>query len=139
MRDGMSEGSRSSSGTTWRRFGSNLVAVELAIAVVLLVGAGLLGKSFLRLLHVDLGFVPEHVATLQLVLPKKQYDNDDKQRAAAGEIMREFSSLPGVTSVGLTSSLVLNGNGNTDWIRFVGQPYMDGTTRSTNGRSVELT
>ena len=135
LRDGMSEGSRGSSGTIWRRFGSNLVALELAIAVVLLVGAGLLGKSFFRLLHVDLGFVPEHLASLQLVLPKKQYDNDDKQRAAAKEIMRRLGALPGVKSVGLTSMLVLSGNGNTDWIRFVGRPY-DGQHNEVNQREV---
>jgi macrolide transport system ATP-binding/permease protein len=135
LREGMSEGSKGSSGTMWRRFGSNLVVLELAIAVVLLVGAGLLGKSFYRLLHVELGFVPEHVATMQLVLPKNRYDSDDKQRAAAKEIMGRFSALPGVKSVGLTSLLVLNGNGNTDWIRFVGRPY-DGQHNEVNQREV---
>jgi macrolide transport system ATP-binding/permease protein len=135
LREGMSEGSRGSSGVIWRRFGSNLVALELAIAVVLLVGAGLLGKSFFRLLHVNLGFAPEHVATMQLVLPGKQYNTDDKQRAAAKEIMRRFSALPGVKSVGLTSLLVLTGNGNTDWIRFVGRPY-DGQHNEVNQREV---
>jgi macrolide transport system ATP-binding/permease protein len=135
LRDGMSEGSRGSSGTIWRKFGTHLVALELAIAVVLLVAAGLLGKSFFRLLHVDLGFVPEHVATMQLVLPKKQYDDDNKQRAAAQEIMARFSALPGVKSVGLTSLLVLNGNGNTDWIRFVGRSY-DGRHNEVNQREV---
>ena len=63
LRDGLTEGGRSSAGTFWRRFGSNLVVVELAIAVVLLVGAGLLGKSFYKLLHVELGFQPDHLAT----------------------------------------------------------------------------
>ena len=135
LRDAMAEGNRNSSGMMWRRFGSNLVALELAIAVVLLVGAGLLGKSFFRLLHVDLGFVPQHLATLQVVLPKQQYDNDDKQRAASREIMRRFSALPGVQSVGLTSMLVLSGNGNTDWIRFVGRPY-DGKHNEVNQREV---
>ena len=52
---GLKEGTRGSAGTTWRRFGSYLVAAELAITVVLLVNAGLLGKSFYRLLHVDPG------------------------------------------------------------------------------------
>ena len=52
----MAEGSRGSAGNTWRRLGSKLVVVELATAMVLLVGAGLLGQSFYRLLHVELGF-----------------------------------------------------------------------------------
>src|SRR3954467_14923981 len=54
IKDGLAEGDRRHSGTLWRSFGANLVAAELAIAVVLLVGAGLLGKSFYRLLHVDI-------------------------------------------------------------------------------------
>ncbi len=53
---GLKEGTRGSAGTTWRRFGSYLVVAELAITVILLVNAGLLGKSFYRLLHVDPGF-----------------------------------------------------------------------------------
>ena len=53
---GLKEATRGSAGTTWRRFGSYLVAAELAITVILLVNAGLLGKSFYRLLHVDPGF-----------------------------------------------------------------------------------
>ena len=132
---GMAEGSKGSSGTLWRRFGANLVALELAVAMVLLVGAGLLGKSFYRLLHVDLGFNPEHVATLAVMLPQKQYGTDDKERAESREVMRTISNLPGVTSVGLTSDLVLNGNGNTDWIRFVGKPY-DGHHNEVNQREV---
>ena len=64
LREGLTEGGRGYAGTLWRRFGANLVVVELAIAVVLLVGAGLLGKSFYRLLHVDVGFQPDHLATM---------------------------------------------------------------------------
>ncbi len=55
IREGLAEGGRGAAGTMWRRFGSNLVVIELAIAMVLLAGAGLLGKSFYRLLQVDLG------------------------------------------------------------------------------------
>ncbi len=72
MREGLAEGGRGSAGTLWRRFGANLVVVELAVAVVLLAGAGLLGKSFYRLLHVDLGFQPDHLATLQIAAPDVQ-------------------------------------------------------------------
>ena len=63
MREGLSEGGRTAAGNVWRRLGSNLVVVELAMAVVLLAAAVLLGKSFHHLLHVELGFVPDHLAT----------------------------------------------------------------------------
>ena len=55
LHDGLSEGGRGAAGTLWRRLGSNMVVAELAIAMVLLVGAGLLGKSLYRLLHVETG------------------------------------------------------------------------------------
>src|ERR1700722_8668932 len=73
IRAGLAEGGRGSAGTLWRRFGANLVVVELAIAVVLLVGAGLLGKSFFRLLHVELGFQPDHLATVTVALSDTAY------------------------------------------------------------------
>ena len=69
LREGLADGGRGTAGTLWRRFGANLVVVELAVAVVLLVGAGLLGKSFYKLLHVDLAFQPDHLATMQVALP----------------------------------------------------------------------
>ena len=53
----------------WRRLGANLVVFELAIAVMLLAGAGLLGRSFYRLLHVPLGFDASHIATAEVAVP----------------------------------------------------------------------
>ena len=76
LREGLAEGSRGSAGTTWQRLGAKLVVVELAIAVVLLVGAGLLGKSFYRLLHIDMGMQPEHLATLQIAEPASIHDDN---------------------------------------------------------------
>ena len=69
MRQGLAQGSRGSAGNTWRRLGPKLVVLELATAMVLLVGAGLLGKSFYRLLHVEFGFQPDHLATLEVEAP----------------------------------------------------------------------
>ena len=135
LRDGLAEGSRGASGLTWRRFGENLVVVELAIAVVLLVGAGLLGKSFYRLLHVELGFEPNHLATVDVILPPKQYAKEDQQRAAAHAILDRIQRLPGVQAAGTSSVVVLSGNGNTDWIRFVGRSY-DGRHNEVNEREV---
>jgi macrolide transport system ATP-binding/permease protein len=137
MRDGLAEGSRGSSGTIWRRFGSNLVALalELAIAMVLLVGAGLLGKSFYKLLHVELGYQRDHVDSVEVILPEKQYAKDPQQIAAVRAIVDRVSRLPGVTSAAVTDDLVGDGNGNTDWIRFVGLPY-DGKHIEVNQRDV---
>ena len=100
MRDGLAEGSRGSAGNTWRRLGSRLVVVELATATVLLVGAGLLGQSLYRLLHVDLHFQPDHLATVMIEAPNSRYGKDTQAIALEREIVRRVSSLAGVKSCG---------------------------------------
>jgi macrolide transport system ATP-binding/permease protein len=135
LRDDLAEGSRTAAGRVWRKFGANLVIVELATAVVLLVGAGLLGKSFFRLLHVDLGFEPERVASLLVIAPDVGYEKEAQQIALADKVMERFRQLPGVQSVALTSTLPVSCNCNTNWIRFVGKPY-SGEHNEVNYRGV---
>ncbi len=135
-REGLAEGGRAAAGVFWRHFGSNLVIVELAVAVVLLVGAGLLGKSFYRLLHVNLGFRPDHLATLGVAAPPTNYGKDEQAVALGRQIMSRIASLPGVQSVAITTrQLPVSFNGNTDWIRFVGRPY-NGEHNEVNERDV---
>jgi predicted permease len=137
LRGDLAEGSRGSAGTTWRKFGSNLVIVELAVAMVLLTGAGLLGKSFYRLLHVDLGFQPDHLATLTLALPETVYKKDEQVIAVTKNILSQVSALPGVQSASTASMLAVTCNCNTDWIRMVGQPY-DGHHNEVDEREVSV-
>ena len=134
MRDGLAEGSRGSAGRGWRRLGSRLVITELALAMVLLVGAGLCAKSLHRLLHVELGFRPDHLATVEVAAPGSQYEAN-RSIARARDIVRKVSSLPGVRSAAVTTVLPVSFNGNTDWIRFVGRPY-DGKHIIVNERDV---
>jgi predicted permease len=135
LREGLTEGGRGYAGTLWRRFGANLVVVELAIAVVLLVGAGLLGKSFYRLLHVEVGFRTDHLATLQIALSDASYKKDEQIAAVERQILNRVATLPGVQSAGVSSVLPVSFNGNTEWIRFVGRPY-DGKHIEVNQRGV---
>jgi macrolide transport system ATP-binding/permease protein len=135
LREGLTEGGRGHAGTLWRRFGANLVVVELAIAVILLVGAGLLGKSFYRLLHVEVGFQTDHLATLQIALSDSSYPKDEQIAAVQRQILKRVTTLPGVQSAGISSVLPVSFNGNTDWIRFVGRPY-DGKHIEVNQRDV---
>ena len=123
VRDGLGDGGRGGSGRLWRRLGANLVVVELAVAVVLLAGAGLLGKSFYRLLHVPIGFDPNHLAAVQVTVPGTIYKNDEQTVALYREIERRISSLPGVTSAGITSLLPVQCNCAIDRIQFPGRPY----------------
>ncbi|HEX4310127.1 MAG TPA: ADOP family duplicated permease, partial [Acidobacteriaceae bacterium] len=123
LHDGLNEGGRGAAGTLWRRLGSNLVVAELAIAMILLVGAGLLGKSLYRLLHVDLGFVPEHVATFEISGSRAVYGKDTEIRRLDREIFNRLNAVPGVESAALTSDQPVGSNGDTDWLRFEGHPY----------------
>jgi predicted permease len=135
LREGLTDGGRGTAGTLWRRFGANLVVVELAVAVVLLVGAGLLGKSFYKLLHVDLAFQPDHLATMQVALPQTTYPKEPQLLAIQRKLLDRIRSLPGVQSASLTSVFPVSGNGNTDWIRIVGKPY-NGEHNEVNQREV---
>ena len=135
LREGLNQGGRGYAGTLWRRFGAHLVVVEMAIAVVLLVGAGLLGKSFYRLLHVDVGFQIDHLATLEVALSDASYAKDEQVVAVTRQIVNRLRSLPGVQSVGFSTVLPVSFNGNTDWIRFVGRPY-HGEHNEVNQREV---
>ena len=121
--EGLADGGRGAGGRLWRRLGANLVVVELAIAVVLLAGAGLLGQSLYRLLHVPLGFDPNQVATVRVMASGTVYKDSDKMLGLYREIVRRVSSLPGVESAGMTSMLPVQCNCTTDSIQFPGRPY----------------
>src|SRR3954467_13469329 len=109
MRAGLAENSRGSAGNTWRHLGSKLVVLELATAMVLLVGAGLLGKSLYRLLQVDIGMHAENLATLGVQAPGSTYSTNEQQVALSRRISDRIAMLPGVTSVGITSTPPVNG------------------------------
>jgi macrolide transport system ATP-binding/permease protein len=124
VRDGLAEGGRGSAGTVWRRLGSKLVVLELATAMVLLVGAGLLGKSLYRLLHVELGLRSDHLVTLDVAAPGATYGKDAQATALVRDIVARLERLPGVQSVGIsTNGVPVSGNGNTTWFRVLGRPW----------------
>src|SRR5271170_5937445 len=135
LRSDLAEGGRGAAGTVWRRFGSNLVVLELAIAVVLLAGAGLITRSFYRLLHVELGFSPDHLATLEVEAPGKAYAKPEQQVQLVRRLMSSIEALPGVQSASTTGVLPVSGNGNTGWIRILGHPY-NGEHNEVNERDV---
>jgi predicted permease len=123
LHEGLSQGGRAAAGTVWRRFGSKLVVVELATAMVLLSGAGLLGKSFYRLMHADIGMVPDHVATVHVTGLEARYNKPETKVALGREIVNRLQSLPGVISVGLTTKLPIEDGDQTTGFRIVGRPY----------------
>ena len=125
MQAALKESSRGSSEgrkQNWLR--GALVVSEIAFACVLLVGAGLLIRSFLQVLDVDLGFRPESLAALR-VDPGARYPNQEQRNVYYSETLRRVREVPGITLVGLSDTLPLDGN-NSWAIRGKGQSYADG-------------
>jgi predicted permease len=122
LREGLAAGGRSAAGTFWKRFGSNLVAVELAIAMVLLGCAGLLGKSLYRLVHMELNFNPEHIATVEVDTAGTSY-TAEQRIALWRRITERISTLPGVIDVGYTSDLPVTCNCGSREFRVLGHPW----------------
>ncbi len=104
--------SRTTSGARSFRYQSALVVSQVAMAIVLLVGAGLMMRSFVELQRVDPGFDPDGVATMRLSLPLAQYPDANDQVAFYQQLSERVSGLPGVTRVGLVTDLPAMGGGN---------------------------
>lgn len=110
LTDSLKEGSQNSTaGLRNRRISAILVVAEVALSLVLLVGAGLMIKSFFQLRGVDVGFDSQNVLTMQLSLPATKYKEDHQMISLYQGIIDRVESLPGVESAGLTLSLPLTG------------------------------
>lgn len=119
----LKEGARGSRGRASTRARNTLVVAEIALAVMLLAGAGLLLRSFARLQQVDLGFQAENVLKLHLTLPDARYDEDAKLRAFVDGLVERLEGLPGVESAGVTVwGLPLTGGVNVWSFTIAGRP-----------------
>jgi putative ABC transport system permease protein len=102
-----------------------LVVTEFALALVLLVGAGLLIRSFVRLQEMDAGFDPTHLLTFQVSLPEAKYKDDTRIRSFYDRLLPQLAAAPGVKSVSASSSLPLEG-GWTQSFEIEGLPMSPG-------------
>ena len=118
----LNDGTRTSAGPRRRRIGSALVVVEIALALVLLAGGGLMLKSFVRLVNVDPGFDPGHVLRLDLSLPGPRYPGPQQQKRFYGELVERLKALPGVETVGATSQTPLSPGDNWGPVVIDGRP-----------------
>ncbi|MFP5265682.1 MAG: ABC transporter permease [Blastocatellia bacterium] len=106
------EATRGSSSGRGSKYARNwLVVLEIALALMLLVGAGLMIKSFHRLQTTYLGFVPDHVVTMKVSLPASRYREDEKKNAFFNELLGRVSELPGVNAAAGVDYLPLTGEG----------------------------
>ena len=116
----MKEGGRSSGARRTRGMRDALVVSEVALSLVLLVGAGLLLKSLVRMLAVNPGFRTENLLTMTVALPPARYADSAKAAAFYRELLRRVSALPGVGGAAEVDRLPLSGSGGT------GTPYVVG-------------
>lgn len=121
LHNALKDGSRNMANNSRHRLHGLLVVTEIALALVLLVGAGLLIKSTRRLLEVKLGFRPERLLTMQLDLPPSRYADDDQLRAFHQQLLSRIAALPGVAGVASVNWLPLQG-GPGDLLNVEGQP-----------------
>ena len=116
------DGIRGSMSPGRRRISSALVVAEVALAVVLLVGGGLMLKSFVQLMRVDPGFEPNQVLRLDFALPGLKYRQPQQQTAFYNELLGRLQSLPGVESVGATTQTPLSPGDNWTGFAIEGRP-----------------
>jgi putative ABC transport system permease protein len=124
---GLAPALHASSADLWARMGSGsrliprnlerkrglLVAIEIGLACVLLVGTGLLGKSLVNLLSTAPGLKTDHVLTMQLTLPRSKYSTNSSQIVLFQQILERVQNLPGIIAAGEVSDTPLKGNNPT--------------------------
>jgi hypothetical protein len=111
-------------GSTGRRhiLRSTLVVAEVALALVLLIGAGLMIRSFYHLQRVDPGFIADNLLTFSVALPSKKYAEEQQRINFYQQLLQNLRALPGVQSAGMATGLPLGNNGWQSGFWIVGRP-----------------
>jgi predicted permease len=137
LRQALQEAGRSATGSFHHRLRGALVISEVALAVVLLVSAGLMLKSVKRLLNNDPGFKTQNLLTLGLSLPDKQYSKTPRMLGFQRQLLQETNGLPGVKEAAAVTIIPLTGAGNTSRFDLVGHSKSGGGEEyEANTRSI---
>lgn len=131
-----SGGARVGAGSGAKRLRSVLVISEMALALVLLVGAGLLIQTIFQLQKLNLGFEPNNVVRLQTVLPVSKYDSHEKRVQFYEQVLERVKGLTGVVSAGYSTSVPLDWKGGTNGYEWEGYPSEPGAILDANHRQV---
>jgi putative ABC transport system permease protein len=118
-------GTQSSAGRKIVRPQQVLATIELGMALVLFVGAGLLARSFVRLISIPQGFDSHNVLTARISLPARSYLKEDQQRIFFSQLMERLKVLPGVTDAGAATTLPLGGRIFSTVIQVEGRPPVE--------------
>ena len=122
LTDSLKEGGRTGSASRGTRARSVFVVVEVALALVLLVGAGLLVRSFVRLLDQNPGFDPARTVTMRISLPGTRYGGEGQRARFLARFFEQVDAIPGVEASGAISFLPLTGLGAATSMQIVGKP-----------------
>jgi putative ABC transport system permease protein len=125
LHESLKEGGRGSGDSARAGLRNALVIAEVALALVLLVGAGLMMRSLIRLLQEDPGFDTSNLLTFQLTLPDAKYSEMPQMLAFHDQLIARISALPGVRGAATTSLRPLSGGGNTGSFMIERQPAPD--------------
>jgi len=123
LNEALKAGGRSDSGAGGHnRLRSVLVVSEVALSLVLLIGAGLMVRSFVELMRADLGIKPENVLAMEISLPPDSYEDKTKRLDFYHQLLGRVENLPGVTKTGATSIVPFSSSNNSNTFQIVGQP-----------------
>lgn len=122
LNDALKGGSRASAGGRSRIFRNVFVVAEVSLALVLLIGAGLMIRSFMRLQAVEPGFNPHNLLTMRLGLSSKKYEKPQEVVGFFREAQQRLATLPGVQAVGAINYLPLTGPAGATDFKIVGRP-----------------
>jgi putative ABC transport system permease protein len=134
----LKEGGRSGGGARRRqRVRGALVIVEVALSVALLIGAGLLLRSFSKLQETKPGFEPNNLLTMRISLPRSRYREDQEAWTFYTRLLRETKALPGVQDAALTSLVPMTGSGTSTEVEIPGRSAApDGSQPSAGWRVI---
>jgi len=120
------EGGRSGEGGARHRARHALVIGEVAVSIVLLIGAALFVRSFLNLQRADAGFDTSPITTARIYMPDEAYSRPDARLRRVEDILRRIEATPGVVAAGASNLIPLDGGGSASRVRVAGKPYESG-------------
>jgi putative ABC transport system permease protein len=134
LNEALKEGTKGASSTGSRhRLRGALVVAEVALSLVLLVGAGLMIRSFVAMLRDDIGFNPQSVLSFQLSLSGEKY-SEAQRRGFYDQLLKRLEALPGVVAAGATNILPMSNNTTDNIFEIVGRPSEKGKAPAANYR-----
>jgi putative ABC transport system permease protein len=138
--DALKEGGRTGAGgVKGQRMRNSLVVAEVALALVLLIGAGLMMRSFMYLQKTDIGMDPSRTLTFRVGLPEAQFTEMEVVRRFFAQLIPKLANLPGVESAGATTSLPAAGNIGISAFILEGEPEPKQLQDAHNMRQVNVT